>query len=341
MLGVRWVDVKTADGSHTSRLVSKDNKTYNAPELLAATQPIESLIYILRRAARNQRQPLMRIDVPRAYLAYFYVDAVREVYVQLPPEGRAEGDKHMCGQLVRAMYSVRDAALNWQRHFMVMKELGFSGGKVSPCFFYHENWGKCGLVHSDDVVFEGLAGRMLGIAELMAGKFKIGMATTGPERQAPLTVLNRIIRRTPSGIAYESHRRHANRRVEELGLNPKGVVTPALHESRMTARQRSTKRTRGTIHPALARPMRARVGGGWGLGVQGECSRGSGEVSVEHGQSPGVRACRSRNLDEGKRRGEPERDAERGGHTKAEDATRYRAMLRVATFSEATVKISV
>lgn len=43
VLGVRWLDVRKADGTHRSRPVAKDIKTHNAPELFAATPPIESL----------------------------------------------------------------------------------------------------------------------------------------------------------------------------------------------------------------------------------------------------------------------------------------------------------
>lgn len=50
VLGVRCVDVKKVDGFHRSRLVAKDIKTYEAPELFAATPPIESLKYLTRRA---------------------------------------------------------------------------------------------------------------------------------------------------------------------------------------------------------------------------------------------------------------------------------------------------
>lgn len=39
------MDVRKADGSHRSRLVAKEIKTYEAPELVAATPPIGSLKY--------------------------------------------------------------------------------------------------------------------------------------------------------------------------------------------------------------------------------------------------------------------------------------------------------
>lgn len=40
-------------------------KTYNAPELFAATPPIESLAYLPRRAAQHRNNYIMHIGVAR------------------------------------------------------------------------------------------------------------------------------------------------------------------------------------------------------------------------------------------------------------------------------------
>ena len=44
----------------------------------------------------------MRID--------FHADAIREVYIELPPEDTEEG---MCGLLPKSVYGTRNAAQNW------------------------------------------------------------------------------------------------------------------------------------------------------------------------------------------------------------------------------------
>lgn len=133
ILGVRWVDVKKVP--HRSRLVAKDIKTYSAPELFAATPPIESLKYLMRRAAQNRELSIMHIVVTRAY---FYAEASRNIYVKLPHEDRLEGEENMCGKLRKAMYGTRDAAQNWERKCAeAVKAVGFEIGKVSPCHFYH------------------------------------------------------------------------------------------------------------------------------------------------------------------------------------------------------------
>ena len=52
------------------------------------------------------------IDVKRAH---FVSKAVRELYVELPPEMRQEG-RDLVGKLIKSLYGTRDAAANWERH---------------------------------------------------------------------------------------------------------------------------------------------------------------------------------------------------------------------------------
>lgn len=78
ILAVRWVEVKQADGSHMPRLFTKGIKMHSAPDLFAATPPIESQKYLLRRAGPGSDvQCYTHTDVTRAYS---YADAVRENY---------------------------------------------------------------------------------------------------------------------------------------------------------------------------------------------------------------------------------------------------------------------
>ena len=73
------------------------------------------------------------VDVRRAY---FYAPAKREVFVELPPEDRQEGDEGMCGLLRVSLYGTRDAAQNWEEEFAgTLQELGFRKGKSSPLRF--------------------------------------------------------------------------------------------------------------------------------------------------------------------------------------------------------------
>lgn len=73
VLGTRWVGVS---GTHRSRLVAKVVPRYSVPEFVAATPPIESLKYLLRRVARITLS-IMYADVARTCV---YADALHDTY---------------------------------------------------------------------------------------------------------------------------------------------------------------------------------------------------------------------------------------------------------------------
>ena len=73
---VRWIDTVKKDGTHRSRLVAREIKTYEDHDLYTATPPVESARLILTElAARRGRDGddhqdpwvLTHVDVHRAY----------------------------------------------------------------------------------------------------------------------------------------------------------------------------------------------------------------------------------------------------------------------------------
>lgn len=136
ILGARWVDVRKTDGMYRSRLLAKDLRTDEVPELFAATPPIESLKYLMRKAAQDSSTTVMHMDVARVH---FYAQASRDIFVRLPHENQLEGDKHLREALKKAMYGTRDDAQNWQKMFSeTARQLAFIVGKASPCHFHHD-----------------------------------------------------------------------------------------------------------------------------------------------------------------------------------------------------------
>lgn len=83
VLGVRWVDVKQVDGTHSPSPVAKDIIMYHKPELFAATPPTESLEYLIPRAAFDRAMSIMRVAVRTAYL---YAGGRRRIQAKLPCE---------------------------------------------------------------------------------------------------------------------------------------------------------------------------------------------------------------------------------------------------------------
>lgn len=111
ILGVRWVDVEKADGTHRSRLVAQEIRSCNAAESSATTPPIESLKYVLRRVARHA-QSILHVDATHVLLRWH---SRRRTHVRLPDEGQETPKHDMCGKLVKAAYGAHDAARNRQR----------------------------------------------------------------------------------------------------------------------------------------------------------------------------------------------------------------------------------
>ena len=122
-------------------MVATEIKKYQDDDLFAATPPIESFKYLLAklasrehhrrqagngRAGREDDWVMLHVDVHRAY---FYAKAKREIYVELPEEGRDPDGPRQCGRLIKAMYGIRDAAQAWRDEYEeTLKELKLDQG---------------------------------------------------------------------------------------------------------------------------------------------------------------------------------------------------------------------
>ena len=135
----RWIDINKGDSAnpvYRSRLVAKEFKTDDRPDLYAATPPSECLRLMLSQLASDRRRKLMYADVSRAY---FYAKAIRPVFVKIPPEDMQQGDENKCARLLMSMYGTRDAAMNWSKEYTeTLLTAGFVHGKASPCLFFQK-----------------------------------------------------------------------------------------------------------------------------------------------------------------------------------------------------------
>ena len=92
----------------------------------------------------------MFLDAKKAHL---HAPAVRNVFVELPPERARPG---YCCRLKRCLYGTRDAPQQWERFAArALEALGFKRGRASAVCFYHPAKDILGLVHGDDFVFCG------------------------------------------------------------------------------------------------------------------------------------------------------------------------------------------
>ena len=141
VIGTKWIDVNKDDIDKPSircRLGGKQIRTTPDDALYTSTQPLEALRLISSRAGTwdhaNCGREIMINDVSRAY---FYADAIRCMYIELPAEDTLH-DPTMLGRLRLCLYGTRAAALNWQQTLNDhVVEAGFKRGVGHPSVFYY------------------------------------------------------------------------------------------------------------------------------------------------------------------------------------------------------------
>ena len=116
IITTKWIDTDTGDAgnpNYRARLVGREIKTDDRPDLFAATPPLESLRYIVSKCASNRagskRYCILSSDIKRAY---FYAKVVRPVFIEIPVEDRKPGDDNLVGKFNFSLYGTRDAAQN-------------------------------------------------------------------------------------------------------------------------------------------------------------------------------------------------------------------------------------
>ena len=110
----KWVDTdKALEGEPMrlrSRIVAREFKSGDRPDLYAGTPPLEALKAIISIAASHSPEfSLMHVDVS---CAYFHAKAQRPVLGKLPAEDCSGKDQGKIGLLTKRMYGTRDAASN-------------------------------------------------------------------------------------------------------------------------------------------------------------------------------------------------------------------------------------
>ena len=214
-----WIDINKGDAANPnirSRLVGKEFKVEENPELFAATPPLEALRVVLSRAANDPEAKVMLNDVSRAY---FNAPATRELYIELPNEDRVAGDEEMIGRMRICFYGTRDAALNWQNVVSdQLVSIGFQRGIAFPCVLFHPAKGLTTLVHGDDYASSGKPQHLKWLKKELSKTFEIKTTVVGKGKDdaSESKILNRIVRRTSGGWELEADLRHAELIIERI-----------------------------------------------------------------------------------------------------------------------------
>ena len=199
-IGGRWVDVNKGDTANPqvrSRYVAKEIATYKTDQFDAVTPQFEASRLTLSHTASGRThgrggRKLLIMDARKAHL---HAPSKREIYVDLPPEIRKQGE---CGQLLRCLYGTRDASARWEEFAAgVLSRLGFAKGGSCPCVFRHKSKDLLLLIHGDDFVFSGPKPELQWMQKQMEDNFLtkvVGLLGGDEGGLKEVRVLGRVIR---------------------------------------------------------------------------------------------------------------------------------------------------
>ena len=199
--------------------------------IFAPTPPLESLRMVLSYAVTDfpdepkkvhdprlpHRSQVLAIDISRAYFNAV-TDEDEPTYVELPPEmGVPSGT---CALLRRHMYGTRRAADGWQSECSsTLRDMGFVQGAASACVFRQSQKQLVCSVHGDDFTVSGPCSSLNWFETTMKQKYELtvgGRLGPGADDDKEISVLNRIIRWTCSGIEYEADPRQVEKLLRDI-----------------------------------------------------------------------------------------------------------------------------
>ena len=141
-------------------------------------------------------------DVRRAY---FFAPARRELYIEMPMEDRQPGDEDRVARLNLSMYGTRDAARNWAFEYAsVLKDMGFTQGKASPCHFHHCTRNIRTVVHGDDFLSVGPQEELKRMKMQLEERFDLKSSVLGPDKgeQREIRNPNQVMQWGNEGIIW-------------------------------------------------------------------------------------------------------------------------------------------
>ena len=228
-ISTKFVDLQKGDLVR-SRLVVRNFKPKgekDREDLFAAMPPLDAKKVLFRKAARQrgrwvgkkfQKKKMMLIDVQKAHLNGVVPDGVF-AYVELPPEANAPG---MCGRLIHWLYGMRQAASAWEKDYTDrLESIGVIRGNAAPTAFYHPGMDCSLVVHGDDFTLLGWEEDLRTTEVQMRGWYGLkvrGVLGVEAGNVSAITILNRELRWSPTGVEYEADRKHSEIIIQEMGL---------------------------------------------------------------------------------------------------------------------------
>ena len=165
-ISVKWVDVNKGDAQrpevrtrltvaeirHRTTLFEDDNtQTFSS----TPSNEVLRLLVFFVMSPRNKDEKshvLMFIDISRAHP---YCKIRRQVWVELPTEDPRSKEEDVCDLLLRSIYGLRDAEMNFQMLTrQVITKLDFNCDLWTPCVFVHREKNMQAYVYGDNFVIK-------------------------------------------------------------------------------------------------------------------------------------------------------------------------------------------
>ena len=236
----RWIMSNKGDAIDPdcrARLVACEvNKTgENNDHFYASTPPLEAKKAMFNRYANTARlgKLPLRLSFIDVRKAYFNGIPKRNVYMSLPKELGLPS--HFVAKQVRCVYGTRDAGAIWEDCYRnALEDMGFISGVASPCCFVRKTNGLSVVVHGDDFTIIGTDPQLDWFQNELAKNFEIKIRARlgeGCPGDNEVTILNRVVKITPTGLTYEADPRHAELLAQSLGLSSSNsVATPSVKD---------------------------------------------------------------------------------------------------------------
>ena len=160
---------------YKTRLVAKGFTQRKEIDYKETFSPVAKLttVQCLLVVAVVRHWSLHQMDVQNVF---FHGDLLEEVYMQLPPNFRRQGETPMVCRLNKSLYGLKQASRSWfQKFYATIQQDGFHQSRADYSFFtkISDNSFTAVLIYVDDIIIDNYENVIAALKESLHTKFHI------------------------------------------------------------------------------------------------------------------------------------------------------------------------